>query len=94
MFFKYNIKGYIFDLEEEKLFEFIDNETYAEFFLKNNKLPDSFIVADMGLIQSIVGGVDANKTFGMGEACEIQIPLDMYCKFTSTEMGAAQIFWS
>lgn len=50
--------------------------------------------ADMDLIQSIVGGVDANKTFGMGEACEIQVPLDMYCKFTSTEMGAAQIFWS
>lgn len=50
--------------------------------------------ADMDLIQSIIGGADANDTFGMGEACLIQIPLDMYCKFTSTELGAAQIFWS
>lgn len=50
--------------------------------------------ADMDLIQSIVGGVDADKTFGMGEACEIQIPLDMYCKFTSADLGAVTIFWS
>lgn len=49
---------------------------------------------DMELIQSIIGGADANKTFGMGESCEIEIPLDMYCKFTSTELGAIQIFWS
>ena len=34
------------------------------------------------------------NTFGMGEECIIQIPLDMYCKFTSTELGAVQIFWS
>ena len=50
--------------------------------------------ADMELIQSIIGGADANNTFGMGEDCLIQIPLDMYCKFTSTELGAVQIFWS
>lgn len=50
--------------------------------------------SDMDLIQSIVGGADADKTFGMGEGCEIELPLDMYCKFTSTELGAAQIFWS
>ena len=50
--------------------------------------------ADMELIQSIVGGADANKTFGMAEECEIQIPLEMYCKFTSAELGATQIFWS
>lgn len=49
---------------------------------------------DMDLIQSIVGGADANNTFGMGEECLIQIPLDMYCKFTSTELGAVQVFWS
>ena len=50
--------------------------------------------SDMDLIQSIIGGADANNTFGMGEECLIQIPLDMYCKFTSTELGAVQIFWS
>ncbi|MEE1012199.1 MAG: hypothetical protein U0L11_09250 [Acutalibacteraceae bacterium] len=50
--------------------------------------------ADRELIQSIIGGADANNTFGMGEECLIQIPLDMYCKFTSTELGAVQIFWS
>ncbi len=49
---------------------------------------------DMDLIQSIIGGADANNTFGMGEDCLIQVPLDMYCKFTSTELGAVQIFWS
>lgn len=49
---------------------------------------------DMELIQSIVGGADADNTFGMGESCDIKVPLDMYCKFTSTEMGKVQIFWS
>lgn len=49
---------------------------------------------DMQLIQSIVGGADASKTFGMGEPCEIQLPLDMYCKFTSAEMGKTVVFWS
>ena len=50
--------------------------------------------SDMDLIQSIVGGADADKTFGMNEPCAIQIPLDMYCKFTSSAMGAVVIFWS
>lgn len=50
--------------------------------------------SDMELIQSIVGGANANDTFGMGEACLIQLPLDMYCKFTSAEMGKIVVFWS
>lgn len=50
--------------------------------------------SDMDLIQSIIGGADANNTFGMGESCLIEVPLDMYCKFTSTELGAVQVFWS
>lgn len=49
---------------------------------------------DMELIQSVIGGADASNTFGMGEDCLIQVPLEMYCKFTSTELGAAQVFWS
>ena len=49
---------------------------------------------DMDLIQGIVGGADADKTFGLGEQCEINVPLDMYCKFTSVEMGKTKIFWS
>ena len=49
---------------------------------------------DMDLIQSIVGGANANDTFGMGESCLIEVPLDMYCKFTSAEMGKIQVFWS
>lgn len=49
---------------------------------------------DMELIQSVIGGADADKTFGMGEPCEIQVPLDKYCKFTSAELGATTIFWS
>ena len=50
--------------------------------------------SDMDLIQSIVGGANANDTFGMGEACLIEVPLDMYCKFTSAEMGKIVVFWS
>ncbi len=50
--------------------------------------------SDMKLIQSIVGGANANDTFGLGESCLIEIPLDMYCKFTSTELGAVLVFWS
>lgn len=50
--------------------------------------------SDMELIQGIIGGADANNTFGMGEPCDIQVPLDMYCKFTSSDLGAVQIFWS
>lgn len=50
--------------------------------------------SDMELIQSIVGGANANDTFGMGEACAIEIPLDMFCKFTSAELGKTVVFWS
>lgn len=50
--------------------------------------------SDMNLIQSIIGGANANDTFGMGESCLIEVPLDMYCKFTSAEMGKILVFWS
>ncbi|MBR3780666.1 MAG: hypothetical protein IKK63_05635 [Clostridia bacterium] len=50
--------------------------------------------SDMELIQSIIGGANANDTFGMGESCQIELPLDMYCKFTSAEMGKIVVFWS
>ena len=50
--------------------------------------------SDMELIQSIVGGANANDTFGLGESCLIELPLDMYCKFTSAEMGKTVVFWS
>ena len=49
---------------------------------------------DMDLIQSIVGGAEKDDIFGMNEPCKINIPLDMYCKFTSAELGAVTIFWS
>lgn len=49
---------------------------------------------DMALIQGIIGGADAKDTFGMGEECKIELPLDMYCKFTSAEMGKTLVFWS
>lgn len=50
--------------------------------------------ADMELIQSIVGGADADKIFNSNEGCEIPVELEMFCKFTSAETGATQIFWS
>ncbi len=50
---------------------------------------------DMELIQSIVGGgVDADKIFNSNEGCLIPVELEMFCKFTSAETGATQIFWS
>ncbi len=61
---------------------------------RGNTVSCSTTESDMDLIRDIVGGADADKTFGMGEPCTIQIPLDMYCKFTSTELGAVQVFWS
>lgn len=58
-----------------------------------DQLGTCMVQADLELIQSIVGnGIDMKDTFGMQEACAIQIPLDMYCKFTSAELGAAQAF--
>lgn len=50
--------------------------------------------SDMELIQSIIGIENMDKAFGIGEGCQTEIPLDMYCKFTSTELGAASVFWS
>ncbi len=50
--------------------------------------------SDMELIQSIIGIENMDNAFGMNEGCQVTIPLDMYCKFTSTEMGAVSVFWS
>lgn len=50
---------------------------------------------DMDLIADILGdGFDANKIFGMNEACEIGVPIEHYCKYTSVETGAMQAFLS
>ena len=51
------------------------------------------VQVDMELIADILGeGYDANKIFGMSEACEIGVPIDYYSKFTSVELGAEQGF--
>lgn len=51
--------------------------------------------ADLELIADILGeGYDANKIFGMSEACDIGVPIDYYCKYTSVELGAQQGFIS
>lgn len=51
---------------------------------------------DMDLIQEIIAGTgaDPNTVFNSNEGCQTPIELDMYCKFTSAETGATQIFWS
>lgn len=49
---------------------------------------------DLELIASIIGDVDVNKAFGMYESCEVQVPIESYCKFTSGELGAASAFSS
>ena len=50
---------------------------------------------DLELIADILGdGYDANKIFGMSEACDIGVPIAYYCKYTSVELGAEQGFIS
>lgn len=49
---------------------------------------------DLDLIASIIGGIDIDKAFGMYEACEVQVPIESYCKFTSSELGASMAFSS
>lgn len=53
------------------------------------------VQADLDIIASVLGpSFEANKIFGINEACEQQVPLDFYCKFTSVELGAEQAFLS
>ena len=53
------------------------------------------VKADMELIADILGeGFDANQIFGMGEACQVGVPIDYYCKYSSVESGALQGFLS
>ena len=51
---------------------------------------------DLELIQAIVGpGIKIEDgCFGMSENCAVPLPIDMYCKFTSTSTGALLVFWS
>ena len=50
---------------------------------------------DMALIASILGeGYNADQIFGMSEPCEMGVPIDYYCKFTSVELGSVQGFVS
>lgn len=68
---------------------------FASIALNSSALGSCSIASDdLELIQSIVGGDDISQTFGMQEECAIKIPLEMYCKFTSSELGAAQAFIS
>ena len=58
--------------------------------------PSSCLVqVDLDLIADFLGpNYDPNEIFGMKEACGEPIPVDFYCKFTSTELGAEQGFLS
>ncbi len=50
---------------------------------------------DMNLILSIIGpSAKPEDCFGMNENCAVPLPIDMYCKFTSTSTGALLVFWS
>lgn len=61
----------------------------------NNASYVSCIVkADIDLIESILGGSLPSNAFGSNEPCGTDIPIDIYCKFTSAELGAAQAFIS
>lgn len=47
---------------------------------------------DMDLIKDLTGVDDVKMLFGTNEGCEIGV--DMYCKFTSAEVGNVQVFIS
>lgn len=54
------------------------------------------VQADLDLIQSITGLTITKDSFAASEACKLPLPVefDIYCKFTSAELGAAQAFIS
>ncbi len=53
------------------------------------------VQVDLDVITDILGeGFDADKIFGMHEACESKVAIDLYCKFTSVELGSEQGFLS
>ena len=52
------------------------------------------VQADLDLIQAITGLKITENSFAATEACKDQLPIDIYCKFTSAELGAAQAFLS
>lgn len=52
------------------------------------------VKADEELIESILGIELTPNSFGMEEACSDKLPIDMYCKFTSADLGAAHAFIS
>jgi hypothetical protein len=47
---------------------------------------------DMQLIKDLTGVDDVKVLFGIGEGCSVEV--DMYCKFTSVEVGNVQVFIS
>ena len=49
---------------------------------------------DMELIQDLLGVGNIENAFGLNEPCGTTVPLEMYCKFTSADVGATLIFWS
>ncbi len=54
------------------------------------------VKADLDLLQSILGNdfTFSKNSFAMSEGCVEGIPVDIYCKFTSAELGAAHAFIS
>ena len=53
------------------------------------------VQADLELIKNIIGdGFNWDQAFALTEACKEGIPLEIYCKFTSAELGLAQAFLS
>ena len=60
----------------------------------NGGFGSCIVKADEELIESILGLELTPNSFGMNEACVDKLPIDMYCKFTSADLGAAHAFES
>ncbi len=49
---------------------------------------------DMNLLMDVIGG-NKDTAFAPTEtSCTFKVPLDMYCKFTSAQLGKVLVFWS
>lgn len=61
----------------------------------SSSIGSCFSSADLETLEGILGiPIDPATAFGMGEACQNQLPIEGYCKFTSAQTGSTQVFVS
>ncbi len=46
---------------------------------------------DLQILGEIFGITDWKTAFAMGEECEVEYPIEQYCKYTSVNSGVASV---